>query len=153
MDPDEVAALVKEYAVEPWTTGTFTGYESRVSKQYLRHPDGVPLTVVEEIIVSYRETFPDLNRTVEEIICDGDTVAYRWTLTGTHSPEEPPEQSGRRSQVTYTGATILRLRGGEVIDESYESDGPALAEHLRSDGHRVPGRRSDAPTGLESPRR
>ena len=42
-------------------------------------PDGV-----KQCIAMYRNAFPDLQYTVEEIVTENDIVVWRWTAHGTH---------------------------------------------------------------------
>jgi len=37
-----------------------------------------------QLITLYRTAFPDLTATVEDVIAEGDKVAYRLTFRGTH---------------------------------------------------------------------
>lgn len=39
---------------------------------------------LKEVIVTLREAFPDLHFEIHEILCEGDVVATRSTMTGTH---------------------------------------------------------------------
>jgi hypothetical protein len=54
------------------------------------HPDyDVPAVgrgpdAVKQNIAAFREAFPDLNRVIEDIVPEGDRVALRFTLHGTH---------------------------------------------------------------------
>ena len=59
--------------------------------------------------------FPDIHYTAEDMIAEGDRVATRWSLRGTHAGEFlgiPP--SGNR--VTVTGINILRFAGGQIVE-------------------------------------
>lgn len=59
---------------------------------------------------------PDATVTVDDMIAEGDRVACRWTMRGTHKGPLfgfPP--SGRSVQVS--GFTFYRIAGGKVIEE------------------------------------
>jgi len=59
--------------------------------------------------------FPDLHVTVEDLIEEGDKVACRNTVTGTHQGEYkglPP--SGK--SVTYNEIFICRFTGGKIAE-------------------------------------
>ena len=59
--------------------------------------------------------FPDIHYTAEDMIAEGDRVATRWSLRGTHMGEFlgiPP--TGK--QVTVTGINVLRFAGGQIVE-------------------------------------
>lgn len=59
--------------------------------------------------------FPDIQITVDDEIAEGDKVAYRWTVTGTHQGEFgdiPP--TGKA--VTRAGVAIYRLVNGKIAE-------------------------------------
>ena len=65
--------------------------------------------------------FPDNHHAVEEVIAEGDTVALRCTLTGTHLREFmgiPP--TGRRIEVNEIH--IYRLEGGKAVEHRVGRD-------------------------------
>jgi steroid delta-isomerase-like uncharacterized protein len=60
---------------------------------------------------------PDASVTVDDTIAEGDRVACRWTLRGTHDGPLfgfPP--SGKSVQVS--GFTFYRIAGGKVVEET-----------------------------------
>src|SRR3974377_331592 len=60
-------------------------------------PEGIT-----QLITLYRTAFPDLTATVEDMVAEGDEVAYRLTFHGTHSGEMMSIPATGK-QVTYTG--------------------------------------------------
>ena len=72
-------------------------------------------------IAMMRRGFPDINWTLEEMIAEGDKVAARFTLRGTHR--------GSFYGVPATGETIqvqamafYRLSSGQIVEEYGERD-------------------------------
>jgi len=81
------------------------------------------------VITNFRKGFPDLHFTVEEMIAEGDKVAYRWTARGTHQGEyEGIAPTGKI--ITETGITIIRIVDGKVVEDRFESGGPSIREQL-----------------------
>lgn len=75
-------------------------------------------------IARFRESFPDLRVTVEEMIAEGDKVAYRWTMRGTHQGVyEGIAPTGKA--ITLTGITILRFADGKIVEDRFESGSDA----------------------------
>jgi predicted ester cyclase len=66
------------------------------------------------VIRGYRDAFPDVHITVDDLIVTPDRGAARWTLTGTDSGGfhgRPP--TGRT--ITGWGSEYFRFRGGRVL--------------------------------------
>lgn len=69
--------------------------------------------MVRKLMRYYLRGFPDVQVTMEELICDGDRAALTWTLRGTHKGRFmniPP--TGR--QVEVRGATTFTVSNGRV---------------------------------------
>ncbi len=82
-----------------------------------------------ETAAFYKSIFPDL--TLEELIVigEGDLVATRWTVAGTHQAEFfgiPP--TGKR--VRTEGMNFYRVTDGKVTDVWTQFDGLGLMEQL-----------------------
>lgn len=71
-------------------------------------------------VALYRELFPDLRFVVVDQVVDGDRVASRWQLHGTHR--------GRR--VELWGIVISTLRDGRIVEDWAASDTLTLARQL-----------------------
>ena len=79
-----------------------------------------------EVMIS---AFPDLVRTVEDIVAEGDKVVARWTAAGTHTGEFqgiPPSGNYARS----SGITIFRIADGRIVEEWSESDLLGLLQQI-----------------------
>ena len=71
-------------------------------------------------VALYMELFPDLRFEVEDQVSEGDRVASRWTLTGTH----------RGRPVTLTGIVISRFKDGRIVEDHAASDTLELVRQL-----------------------
>lgn len=71
-------------------------------------------------VALYRELFPDLRFTVDEQVSEGNRVASRWTLTGTH----------RGRAVRLRGIVISRFEDGRIIEDWASSDTLELVRQL-----------------------
>ena len=73
--------------------------------------------------------FPDYQTIIDDMIAEGDQVAARIKMTGTHSGEFmgiPP--TGRR--ISFTGIYFARIAGGKIVEHWGEEDGVSLLQQL-----------------------
>ena len=73
--------------------------------------------------------FPDYQTIIDDMIAEGDKVAARIKMTGTHSGEFmgiPP--TGRR--ISFTGIYFARIAGGKIVEHWGEEDGVSLLQQL-----------------------
>jgi predicted ester cyclase len=62
-----------------------------------------------------RAAFADIEICVDDWVVDGNAIAWRWTLSGTHvGPFAGLEPTGRRA--TLRGVNFQRLRGHRVVE-------------------------------------
>jgi predicted ester cyclase len=73
-----------------------------------------------ESVALYRAIFPDLRFTVDEQVTEGDRVASRWTLTGTH----------RGRHVRLRGIVISHIREDKIVEDWASSDSLDLLRQL-----------------------
>ena len=71
-------------------------------------------------VALYLELFPDLSFVVEDQVTEGDRVASRWTLRGTH----------RGRSVTLRGIVISRFEDGRIIEDWAASDTMEIPRQL-----------------------
>jgi steroid delta-isomerase-like uncharacterized protein len=68
-----------------------------------------------QLLLGYREIFPDNRFEVDEVIEAGDRVITRVTITATHrGPFAGLPPSGQK--VTLRGIDIFRLEGGKIVE-------------------------------------
>lgn len=72
---------------------------------------------------------PDAQRTDDEFIAEGDTVAVRWTCRGTHEGDLFGVSATGKS-VSLSGISIYRINNGKVVEESGVSDLLGLLQQL-----------------------
>jgi steroid delta-isomerase-like uncharacterized protein len=83
-----------------------------------------------EIIQMMRSGFPDIQWTLEEVIAEGDKVAARFTMRGTHQGTffgVPP--TGKK--ITVQALNIYRFADGQIVEERGQPD---LLELLKQIG-------------------
>jgi predicted ester cyclase len=96
-------------------------------------PEGVALDALE-----WGKAFPDMTVVVLDLFADGDRVARRFQLSGTHlGPFLGLAPTGRRMAIT--GMAIDRLAGGQIHESWVELDLHGLQRQLTAD-HLPPAR-------------
>ena len=71
-------------------------------------------------VALYLKLFPDLRFEVDDQVTEGNRVASRWTLRGTHR--------GRR--VTLRGIVVSRFEDGKIVEDWAASDTIEVARQL-----------------------
>ena len=82
-----------------------------------------------EIIGMMRSGFPDIQWTLEEMITEGDTVAARFTMRGSHQGMffgVPP--TGKN--IAVQAMNFYRLSGGQFIEERGQPDLLGLLQQI-----------------------
>jgi steroid delta-isomerase-like uncharacterized protein len=73
--------------------------------------------------------FPDLHFTIDDILAEGDKVAYRFTLRATHSGSWRGGAPTGKS-ITVTGTEIARIRDGKFAESWANTDALGLVQQL-----------------------
>jgi predicted ester cyclase len=111
MSPDDLKARARRIAEELLTQGDLAVADELIAydcSHQAPHADASGIDGVKQWVVALRCAFPDLRAIVEDEIADGDVVAQRLTLGGTHESAlfgVPPH--GRRA--TWRLVEILRV--------------------------------------------
>ena len=79
---------------------------------------------------TFREAFPDLECTIEDMVAEGDKVVMRFRGDGTHrgDTEAFGLATGRRMEMT--GITIKRLSGGKIAEAWTNFDALGMMRQL-----------------------
>jgi steroid delta-isomerase-like uncharacterized protein len=110
------AALAEEF-ISPDVVMYFAGQQQRGRDTYL------------DIVAANDDAFPDLLWTVEDMVADGDTVAVRYTMTGTHRGSFAGVSPTDRAVVAQSMA-FYRLADGKIVEERAQLDMLAVFQQL-----------------------
>ncbi len=132
MSGEENKALVRCW-VEAWNTGNIDAVGGFVTVDYVRHDPNSPEVrgpeAEQRLVEMYRAAFPDLRFTVEHLVAEGDSVAARLTVRGTHRGELlgiPPTGN----QVTLAVMELYRLADGKIAEQWVTMDALGLLQQL-----------------------
>lgn len=105
-------AIIDELHATDYIFHGGSGEEMRSRKDY------------KQFMSEFYSAFPDVHFTLDEIVVEGDKVATRWTMTGTHKGKIggiPPTNK----KITIWGISIERVVGGKFVEtwERYDTLG------------------------------
>lgn len=134
MSEAENEALLRRYYEEVVNQGALDVVDHIIAPDYVSHhndPAHLPHgpAGVKAFISMTRQGFPDLKLTVDDLFAQGDQVASRWTMEGTHTGDwfgAPP--SGKRAK--WWGVSITRFANGVVAEDWYNFDQVSLLQQL-----------------------
>lgn len=120
MTTDEQKAAVRHYLEEAWNQGNFAVLDEVMAPDYRRYTVAGVLDREQQKqrIGSFRAGLPDLRLVVERMIAEGDQVAFRIHITGTHDGPLLGIASTHRP-VTITATDILRFDAHGRIAEHW----------------------------------
>jgi steroid delta-isomerase-like uncharacterized protein len=118
---EENKSLIQRFVEEAFNKGNLDVADEVYASTFIAHDPTIPEgqgspEQVKQFVNTYLSAFPDGHTTVEDLVAEGEKVAYRWTFRGTHQGELmgiPPTGT----QVEITGITINRLSGGKVEEQ------------------------------------
>ena len=106
MTPEQLKAVTLEGFERMFNAGDLAYVEQAIAPDAVDHqePEGTDFRAhLKRVITVLRTAFPDLRFEVHEILADGQTVACRSTMTGTH---RGPLDIGPMAALPITGAAV-----------------------------------------------
>jgi steroid delta-isomerase-like uncharacterized protein len=106
MTTEQLKARTLEDFDRMFNLGDLSQVDEHVAPGAMDHqePDGTDMAAhLKEVISTLREAFPDLHFEIHEILGEGQAVACRSTMTGTH---RGPLRIGPMASLPVNGATI-----------------------------------------------
>jgi predicted ester cyclase len=73
--------------------------------------------------------FPDYQTIIDDLVAEGDKVAARITMSGTHTGSFMGIP-GTGKHVSFTGMYIARIVAGKIVEHWGEEDGVSLLQQL-----------------------
>jgi steroid delta-isomerase-like uncharacterized protein len=126
--------LVREFLGEAWGKGNMAAVDELMAADYVEHPrpSNLPLGTegLMQLIAAYRTAFPDLKVTLDDIFAEGEMVAFRWSVNGTHLGDWLGI-APTGNHVTATGITIFRIASAKVVESWTSIDLSPAEEELQ----------------------
>jgi predicted ester cyclase len=123
MPPRDRASVAREALEEVCSGARLEAVGEYYSRDFVDHVNASEyrgLDGARASVALYQRLFDDLRLEVLQQVTEGDSVASRWALHGTHR--------GRR--VRLTGIVISRIEGGRIVEDFAATDTLELARQL-----------------------
>ncbi len=132
MSIEENKIIVRRYQ-EIYNSNNLDTLDEVVSEDLLtpRIMSGIP-TGIEGAKAAHRimlAGFPDYQTIINDVFAEGDKVAARITMMGTHTGSfmgMPPSDK----RVSFSGIYIARIANGKIVEHWGEEDGVSLLQQL-----------------------
>jgi steroid delta-isomerase-like uncharacterized protein len=117
MDRQDIERLVQRWT-EAIAEGRLDTFDELLAKEVVDRSGPTSSQGVESVKIraaAVRAAFSEIEFRVEDLLVDGDAIAWRWALTGTHVGNfAGVAPTGRR--VTLRGVNVQRLGGDRVVE-------------------------------------
>jgi steroid delta-isomerase-like uncharacterized protein len=126
--------VVARFYEQLWNRGNLDAADELVATDYVRHdlrPGEAPPgpNGQKAVAATFRAAFPDVHLELEALVAEGDLVAARWTMTGTHTGAWGDVSPTGRS-VRFCGVNFFRIADGKIAEIWNLRDDLGLREQL-----------------------
>ncbi len=127
-------AVVRRLLEEVWNKGNLSLVDELFTPNFEFHDASTPdlgrgPESERKRVTLYRNAFPDLRITIEDMIAEGETVVTRWTCRGTHKGDlSGIAPTGK--QITISGITVGRFANGKIAQGYANWDALGLMQQL-----------------------
>jgi steroid delta-isomerase-like uncharacterized protein len=134
---DNRVTLIHEWFEQVWNRGDASAVDRLMAADAvihgLRDIDGSDLRGRAHFLPffrRYREAFPDLQVIVEDVVSEGDTLAGRCVVRGTHRGHTLGFAATNRP-VEFTGMCFARVRNGQIVETWNNFDLASMVAQLQ----------------------
>ena len=135
MSLEELKSKIRWAGEEAWCKGNVDALNEVYARDYVYHrPPLADLQGLEEVkqkFLGTRDAYSDIEAEYDEMIAEGNSIAYRWTWKARHtgqSPTLPIPPTGKA--VTLIGCTVVHIEDGKVIEEFEYADYLGILQQL-----------------------
>lgn len=133
MSTETNKAIIARMIEQVWNEGHTDLVVEFFAEDYVQHIAGQPAQAGYELVqqgaASSRAAYPDFQLSIDDQVAEGDRVAARWTMTGTHEGEFLGIQPTGK-QVNHAGTTFYRLENGRIAEVWFLADMMGLMQQL-----------------------
>ena len=129
---EENKAIACRVVEEIFNKGDMSVLPELIAPNYVYHGafgDAEGLEGLREIIMAYRNAFPDIHATIDDMVAEGDKVAARITIKGTFE-KEMMGIAPTGKQLHTTEGVFIRFEDGKEAESYPFSDGVTFFRQL-----------------------
>ena len=134
MSTEQNKSIVRRWIEEGWNKGNVAVVDQFYTPDVVQHDPGSPAPVtssaaLKQYVSVFLTAIPDLHFEIDDLIAEGDKVAWRFTSRGTQTGpllNLPP--TGKSSIVT--GMVFFRLTDGKIAEVWVNIDNLGLLQQL-----------------------
>jgi predicted ester cyclase len=126
-------ATVRRWVEEAWNHGDFSSAETLYTPTYSLHNPNQDFPSIEALkgfITGLRAACPDLHMTVEDTLGEGDQIAWRFTVTGTHTGAPFMGAAAAGKPIRNAGLLITRFENGKWAEDQCHWDVLGMLQQL-----------------------
>jgi steroid delta-isomerase-like uncharacterized protein len=132
---EENKAVVRREMAELFNhTGNLDAVEEVIAPNYVSYePTSGETRGIEgarQFAATFREAFPDLQNTIEDMVAEGDKVVVRFRARGTHQGETEAFGTPTGKSMEITGITIKRVSEGKIVEAWTNFDAMGMMQQL-----------------------
>ena len=134
MSVEQNKSIVRRWIEEGWNKGNLSVVDQIYAADVVQHDPGSPApvtssTVLKQYVGVFLTAIPDLHFTIDDLIAEGDKVAWRFTSRGTQTgPLMTIPPTGKVCNVT--GLVLFRLADGKIAEVWVNYDNLGLLQQL-----------------------
>lgn len=118
MDRRDIETLVRRWTRDAIAEGKLEVFDELLAEDVVDRSGPTPSRGIETFkarAAAVRAAFTDIDMAVDDLLVDGDAIAWRWTLTGTHvGAFAGIAPTGRR--IPLRGVNFQRVQQGRVVE-------------------------------------
>lgn len=136
MSTEENKAAMRRGFEEGWNQGNVDVFDELFASTFIYHdpafPNGLGTQAYKRWVTAIRKAFPDLHLTIDDLITEGDQVAVRLTLRGTHTSDLVTVMHipATGKQVTESIIAVVRFTDGKVVEVWSQADTLGFLQQL-----------------------
>ena len=134
MSTEENKAISRRIIEEMWNKGDLAVVDELIAANYVFHdflgreikgPEGL-----KQYVTMVRTVFPDFHITIDDMLAEGDKVAFRFTWRGTHKGKGDLGIPPTGKQVTVTGMAITHIVGDKEAEVWESGDALGMLQQM-----------------------
>jgi len=123
---------MRQFFQRVYNEGDLAFLDQITAANFVSHDRGNPTHDREggkQIVRAIKSAFPDVQFTADDVLAEGDRVAARFTMNGTHRGEFMGVPATNKP-IVVTGIDIVRFEKGKAVEHWHEWSGMELLQQL-----------------------